>query len=119
MPVLYFLILSSQVFGSEVPAVFTNSAPRIDGILDDAAWENASVITNLVQRLPNTGEPVSEPTEILILYDNNFIYIGMRCADDPKKITSNELARDVSLGNDDRVQVIFDTFLDHRNGYEI
>ena len=41
----------------------------------------------------------------------------MRCADDPKKITANELARDVSLANDDRVQIIFDTFLDKRNGY--
>jgi len=27
------------------------------------------------------------------------------------------MARDVSLGNDDRIQVILDTYLDHRNGY--
>lgn len=41
----------------------------------------------------------------------------MRCWDDPDKITAKEMARDVSLGNDDRVQIILDTYLDHRNGY--
>jgi hypothetical protein len=102
---------------SEVRAVYTDVAPKIDGRIDDKAWDNATVITDLIQRLPNTGEPTSESTEILLLYDKSFIYVGMRCADDPKKITSNELARDVSLGNDDRVQIIFDTFLDKRNGY--
>jgi hypothetical protein len=112
-----FFSLGKVFSASEVPAVYTDTAPRIDGRLDEAIWQNATVITDLVQRLPNTGEPVSESTEILLLYDKDFIYVGMRCADDPKKITSNELARDVSLGNDDRVQIIFDTFLDKRNGY--
>jgi len=115
--VLVCIHFTNLSFASEVPAVFTDSAPKIDGLLNDNVWKNATVITELVQRLPNTGEPVSESTEILLLYDKDFIYVGMRCADDPKKITSNELARDVSLGNDDRVQLIFDTFLDHRNGY--
>ncbi len=115
--IFLFFPLESMLMAADVPAVFTQEAPKIDGRLDDAVWEKATVITDLVQRLPNTGEPVSEPTEILILYDKDFIYIGMRCADDPKRITSNELARDVSLGNDDRVQIIFDTFHDKRNGY--
>jgi len=116
LALLCFFTYTSGI-AKEVPAVYTASAPKIDGLLNDAAWEKATLITDLVQRLPNTGEPVSESTEILILYDKDFIYVGMRCADDPKKITSNELARDVSLGNDDRVQLIFDTFLDKRNGY--
>lgn len=112
------LTLSSHSFAdSEVKAVYTNTPPKIDGLIDDNAWENASVISDFIQRQPNTGEPSSEPTIVYILYDENYLYIGMRCTDDPKKITANELARDVSLGNDDRVQIIFDTFLDKRNGY--
>ena len=109
---------SSQIFASsEIKAIYTETPPKIDGRIDDQAWEKAVIITDLVQRQPNLGEPVSESTEILILYDKDYIYVGMRCADDPKRITANELARDVSLGNDDRVQIIFDTFLDKRNGY--
>ena len=115
--VFFFLSFQPGFSTSEVKAVFTEIAPKIDGRIDEAIWQNATSITNLVQRVPNTGAPVSETTEVLLLYDKNFIYVGMRCTDDPKKITSNELARDVSLGNDDRVQIIFDTFLDKRNGY--
>lgn len=117
---LFFIFhLSNQHLfaNSEIKAVFTNTPPKIDGKLDESLWENAASITELIQRLPNEGQPQTEDTEFLILYDKDFIYIGMKCADDPKKITANELARDVSLGNDDRVQIIFDTFLDKRNGY--
>lgn len=115
---LISLGLSTQLFASsELKAVFTNTPPKIDGLIDDQVWENASVITEFIQRQPNTGEPGSEPTTVYILYDKDYLYIGMRCTEEPKNITANELARDVSLGNDDRVQIIFDTFLDKRNGY--
>lgn len=113
-----FYGLSTQIFASsELKVVYTDSPPKIDGLIDDKAWENAPAITDFIQRQPNTGDPGSEPTIVYLLYDENYLYIGMRCTDDPKKITANELARDVSLGNDDRVQIIFDTFLDKRNGY--
>ena len=45
------------------------------------------------------------------------MYIGFRCFDDPDKITAKELKRDISLGEDDRVQVIIDTYNDQRNGF--
>jgi hypothetical protein len=119
LPALLFSFFAnvSAIASFDVPIVFTEIAPKIDGRLEQNVWKNAVLITDLIQRLPNTGEPVSERTEILLLYDNDFIYVAMRCTDDPAKITANELARDVSLGNDDRVQLIFDTFLDKRNGY--
>lgn len=114
---LLFTIYGLTLASSELRAVYTGTAPKIDGKLDEKVWANAARVTELTQRTPNEGQPQTEDTEFLILYDKNFIYIGMRCADDPGKITANELARDVSLGNDDRVQIIFDTFLDKRNGY--
>ena len=70
-----------------------------------------------IQREPNTGEPVSEKTEFSFLYDQNNIYVGVRCYDDPAEITSKELSRDGDLGEDDRIQVIFDTYMDGRSGY--
>jgi hypothetical protein len=116
--ILLLVFMISQVYASsDVRAVYTSTPPRIDGKLDESVWKDAAKISELIQRLPNEGEPQTEDTEFLILFDENFIYIGVRCADDPAKITANELARDVSLGNDDRVQIIFDTFLDKRNGY--
>lgn len=101
-----------------VQAVRAQSAIRLDGVLDESDWSRASVVTELRQRDPLLGEPVSEPTEVLILYDRRHLYFGFRCREsDPKDITAKEMARDISLGEDDRVQVILDTFLDGRNAY--
>lgn len=101
----------------EIKAVFTGTPPVIDGYINDDAWKNAFIISELFQREPNTGEPVSEKTEFSFLYDQNNIYVGIKCYDDPEKITSKELSRDGDLGDDDRVQVIFDTYMDGRSGY--
>ncbi len=101
----------------EIKAVFTGTPPAIDGYINDEVWKNASPITELFQREPNTGEPVTEKTEFSFLYDQNNIYVGIRCYDDPAKITSKELSRDGDLGEDDRVQIIFDTYMDGRSGY--
>jgi hypothetical protein len=111
------LSMSELIAQPEIKAVFTSKPPLIDGKLDDEVWKNSSMINDLYQREPNPGEPGSEKTEFYFLYDHNNIYVGVNCHDDPKLITAKELARDVSLGDDDRIQVIFDTYLDGRSGY--
>lgn len=102
---------------SAAKAIRTNIAPEIDGIIGDNEWNNAFEINQFVQREPNIGETVSEKTVVFVCYDNNFLYFAFKCSDDPSKITAKEMARDVSLANDDRVQIILDTFHDSRNGY--
>lgn len=115
---LLSLLLSITVAAQKsMRAVRVEEPPRIDGILDDPVWKKAEVITEFVQREPNPGQAASERTEVYILYGEKHIYVGFRCYDDPKKITAKELKRDISLGQDDRVQIIFDTFHDRRNGY--
>lgn len=101
----------------EIQAVFTSTPPLIDGSVDDEVWKNAPLINEFFQREPREGEPVSEKTEFYFMYDHNNLYAGIRCFDDPKGITAKELARDVSLGDDDRIQIILDTYLDGRSGY--
>ena len=101
----------------EIKAVFTSTPPIFDGLVNEDVWKNAVVINELFQREPKPGEPVSEKTEFYFLYDQNNLYIGIHCYDDPAAITAKEMSRDVSLGDDDRVQVILDTYLDGRSGY--
>ncbi len=98
-------------------AIRITTPPTIDGHINEAAWDQAYQIDQFVQREPNPGQPVSEKTVVSICYDDHYLYFAVKCYDDPKKITAKEMARDVSLGNDDRVQIILDTYLDHRNGY--
>lgn len=112
------LIATNQIIAQPAAkAIRVNTPPTIDGHINEAVWEQAFKIDQFVQREPNPGQAVSEKTIVSVCYDNNYLYFAVKCYDDPDKITAKEMARDVSLGNDDRVQIILDTYLDHRNGY--
>jgi hypothetical protein len=91
---------------------------RIDGVLDDTAWQAASPISAFTQRDPDNGAPASEPTEVRVVYDANRLIIGARLVDsEPDDIRVNQMQRDGSFSADDRFIVTLDTFLDRRNGY--
>ena len=96
----------------------TDSPPTIDGVLDDAVWRTATVVTDLRQEVPTQGALPSEKTEIYFAYDADTIYVGIRCYDrEPEAIIARELREDNSLFFDDFVYVAFDPFLDRRNAF--
>jgi hypothetical protein len=114
---LVFFVFEFSQAQKTIKAIRIETPPTIDGYINEKVWEEAFLVDEFYQREPVEGAPVSEKTEMLVCYDANNIYFGMRCWDDPKKITAKEMARDVSLGKDDRIQIIIDTYLDKRNGY--
>ncbi len=116
---LFLFFICSHVLNAQkvITAVKISDPPNINGHMDEQVWQTAAMVNEFYQREPKEGAPVSERTEFFICFDSQNLYMGFKCWDDPAKITAKEMARDVSLGNDDRVQVILDTYLDHRNGY--
>ncbi|HSO85164.1 MAG TPA: DUF5916 domain-containing protein [Draconibacterium sp.] len=111
---VFFEISTAQ---QNIKAVRINTPPAIDGFVNEKVWDEAFAVDEFYQREPFLGQPVSKKTIFLTCYDANNIYFAVKCWDDPEKITAKEMARDVSLGKDDRVQIILDTYLDKRNGY--
>ena len=90
----------------------------IDGILDEEAWLNAKFQDQFLQREPKFGEKISEETLVAVLKDKDYLYIGIKCYDNPaSKIIANEMRRDARIDDDDYFELILDTFHDHRNGY--
>jgi len=90
---------------------------RMDGELDEPAWQQASLIDGFTQTDPDLGKPVSEKTEALIFYDSHNIYFGFRCYDSqPGKVIYRLGAHDADTGSDS-VDVLIDTFNDHRTGF--
>ena len=55
----------------------STAAPRIDGVLDDAAWQVGHPGRGFTQQEPNLGQPATERTEVRILYDSRNLYIGV------------------------------------------
>lgn len=96
----------------------TSAPPTIDGLLTDDVWLRATPIGPLTQVVPTEGAEPSERTEVRILYDPDYLYIGIRCFDsEPDKIITTTRLRDAFLRSDDRVELVLDTFLDHRNAF--
>lgn len=96
-----------------------DTPPKIDGILDEAVWQQAAVIDEFTQQEPAEGRPATERTEVRILYDEHTLFIGMSATDsDPLNIVANEMRRDSPrLLDEDNFQIILDTFQDSRSGY--
>ena len=94
-----------------------DTPPQIDGLLNEEIWNTAKPVTDFIQREPDTGEPFTQRTEVYVGYDEDYLYIGFHCFGNSDEITAKELARDVSLKYDDRVQIILDTYMDRRNAF--
>src|SRR5688500_2201914 len=87
-----------------------NEAPGIDGVVDDRVWQQATPLTTFTQNEPAEGQPASEKTEVRVLFDDNYVYVGVICYDsDPSQIIVTDSRRDSSLSETDSFQMIFDT----------
>ena len=99
-------------------AVFAESAPEIDGVLDEAFWESVPVISDFRQREPVDGGTPTERTEVRIAYDENNLYFGFTFHDsEPDLIRRSILQREGRIDQDDHVWIALDTYNDDRNAY--
>jgi len=96
----------------------TISEIKVDAILGEEAWEKALVLELKYEVRP--GENVTPPvrSEVLLTYDENTLYAAFRCFDPkPSAIRAHLRDRD-TLGGDDWVALILDTFNDSRRSYD-
>lgn len=111
-----FLLISAQT--KTATAVRVTSAPEIDGLLDDAVWNSAIPINDFKQQEPIAGSQPSLQTEVRIIYDSEYFYVGVMCRDnEPNKIIARELKWDGFISADDNIKLLFDTFNDNRSAY--
>ena len=102
-----------------IRAIQVETGPTIDGQLDESVWLQAPAAGPLWQYDPATSEAMSEKTLFRILYDKDYLYIGVWCYDsDPGTINARVMQRDNrSIYSDDYLYMALDTFHDQRNGY--
>ena len=94
------------------------SSIEIDGKLNEPAWAAAVPSGDFMQSYPKVGTKPQDPTEVRVLYDDDYLYIGAHMYDsEPDKITRNVMRHGNALGQDDRLAVIIDPFNTGRNGY--
>ena len=101
-----------------IQAVRVTDAIKIDGLLNEPAWSLAMPATDFLQQQPSEGAPASERTEVRVLFDEKNIYFGVRAFDsDAAHVNARELVRDANFSNDDKVEILLDTYHDRRNAF--
>jgi hypothetical protein len=98
--------------------VRTDTAPVIDGVLDENEWSRSATVEDLHEIQPTEYAPVTESTLIRVMYDDDALYIGARLYDrKPEEITARILRQGEQVFGDDWFSVILDPFHDRRSGY--
>ena len=98
----------------EARAVRDSGPIHLDGRLDEPAWQAAPLITSFTQLDPHEGQPVSELTEVRLLYDDDAIYVGARLSG-PVRYRLGR--RDMDLLDSDWFGVALDSYHDHRTAF--
>lgn len=105
-------------FVKELNASFTEERIKVDGLLTEAAWQQAETASDFVQNNPMPGRAPSQPSEVRVLYDNDALYIGAFMRDSaPDSVLSQLTVRD-ELGNTDFFGVWFSCFRDGINAFQ-
>ncbi len=101
-------------------AVRVTEPVRIDGALDERAYQDVPPVSGFIQVNPLEGEPATEQTEIWVLFDGDNLYVAGRCFDSApeSRWVANEMRRDGS-GLGEFVGIVLDTFYDRRNAVEL
>ena len=124
---LLLVCAAPRLFFAQTPEFATihiprvTSAPRLEDFLTmepSPAWQGKlAMVQGLRQRVPSDGAPISQRTEVYLGYDDKNLYAIFVCFDnEPKKIRAR-LSRREDIFDDDTVEIMLDTFHDHRHAY--
>ena len=94
-------------------------APKIDGKLDDPAWQKAKPVSGFIQLVPDRAKPATDDTAFYIAYDPHHLYVAFRCYDEsPDKVVNRIVRRGGNIYDSDVISFFMDPHHDHRTGYK-
>jgi hypothetical protein len=91
------------------------SPVELDGLSNELAWEGIRSLP-MVMRIPDFGSEPSEKIEVLLGYDDDYLYVAGRLYDsEPSKIQATSFKREVWTYSTDQMAIILDAFNDNEN----
>ena len=95
----------------------TGASPVVDGVLDEACWQQGTWDGGFLQREPEEGAVPADETEIKLLYDDEAIYVAMRAYVKDVPNRDKQIGRRDSFAGD-MVGIAFDSYFDRRSAFE-
>ena len=89
----------------------------VDGVLDEAFWQGVKPATDFWQFFPTDSAQAKAQTEIYLAFDDQNLYVGIKCFASGNDWIINSLRRDFRAGGNDNITIIFDTFNDRTNAF--
>lgn len=101
----------------ELRAIRADAAPVIDGRLEEPVWTQAPLASAFVQAEPRQGEAATEPTDVRVVFDDRFLYVGVVCHDSigADDLRVRDLRRDFDDTTDDFFGIAIDGVQDGRS----
>ncbi|MBX3239267.1 MAG: carbohydrate binding family 9 domain-containing protein [Chitinophagaceae bacterium] len=95
------------------PAIHAIEAAEVitvDGILNEAIWQQAPVISNFFRMEPRQGGKYLYKTFVQVVYDKRNLYFGVFCKDSlgTKGLRAQDLRRDFTFSNNDAFEIQLD-----------
>jgi hypothetical protein len=90
-----------------------DASVKVDGVLDEASWAKAAVLTGFSQYQPVDGRPADDSTEVLVWYSPTAIHFGVRAFAQPGSVRATLADRD-KMFTDDYIGIFLATFNDQR-----
>ena len=104
---------NTQTVKRELTAVKTEQPPTIDGVLDDACWQDALQATGFTDQ--RTERPAKNQSIGRLIYTDKAIYIGLHLYDDmPDKIVARQIKDQTRISGEDWVSFSLDPFHTHQ-----
>lgn len=118
---IFFLdqsLIAQHAEPREINAYKIQGKINLDGNLSDSIWQKIPHISNFTQRDLDFGKPITERTEVAVVYNDNALFIGIWCYQkDISKIVAKYMNPDFDYESDDNFQIMVSPFNDNRNGY--
>lgn len=124
LTLIYILIsLSFNVFSQKKNEQFelkikpTSSEIKIDGIMNEGAWQDADLASKFFMVQPMDTSYAKIRTDVKMSYDKDFLYIIAICYHEPGPYFVESLRRDFTFGKNDNFLLFMDPFDDQTNGF--
>ncbi|MDJ0813398.1 MAG: carbohydrate binding family 9 domain-containing protein, partial [Woeseiaceae bacterium] len=111
-------LLSSAVRADVIELPSTTREIRIDGVLEESEWTDATRVSIAYETEPNENIPARVPTTAYVVENGESLFVAFDARDpDPDAIRAFLRDRDAAW-DDDYVGIILDTYGDERRAFE-
>jgi len=123
MGIILTVAISSPAYATLIEPRMMNikravSDIKLDGVLDEADWLSAEVSSDFWQRYPYDSAHSRQKTDVMVTYDDKFVYVGATCySENGKNYVVNSLRRDFRGSGNDAFYFIINPFNDRMSGY--